>query len=163
MKRIVFLDVDGVLNIMSKSYNTSDYKKDKTVMYVEPHLAQRLEWILKKTEASIVISSSWRYDMDELKIQMEKAGFRMWDKVIGRTTYNHNHRGLQILDWLENNECDRYVVIDDEIKDICGEDLPYIPEDYVVKTDEKNGMSHQEAVKAIGVLIQASTLGDSNK
>jgi hypothetical protein len=92
--------------------------------------------------------------MDELKIQMEKAGFEMWDKVIGRTTYKHRHRGLQILDWLENNECDKYVVIDDEIKDICGEDLPFIPHNYVVKIDEKNGMSHQEAVKAMGILIR---------
>ena len=155
-KRIIFLDVDGVLNIMSKSYNTLEIRKDRPNIYIEPHLVRRLEWLMDKTGADIVVSSSWRYDMDELKKQMEASGFTKWDRVIGKTTYNLDHRGEQILDWLNNNsdKWDRYVVIEDEIRDICEEGCEYIPKSNVVEVDSKNGLLHQDVVKAMSILIR---------
>ena len=74
MKKIVFLDVDGVLNIHNPPiYFTLQYKKEGQVEYMERHLVANLNRLVKETGAEIVVSSSWRIMMEVLKEDLEKA------------------------------------------------------------------------------------------
>jgi len=52
--KVIFLDVDGVLNIMGGSYRT--FMKPYG-HHIEYHLVQRLNYIIEKTGAKIVVSS----------------------------------------------------------------------------------------------------------
>ena len=150
---VIFLDIDGVLNINSPSYHTSYFFPDGTIKYIEEHLTQRLNYLIKTTGASVVISSSWRGDMDDLKSQMEKAGFLYWKDVIGKTP-RLKYRGDEIRDYLNNHEIEKYVVLEDEILDVCGERCQTIPEEYVVEVDSKNGLSHYDIEKAKTILYK---------
>ena len=151
--RVVFLDCDGVINIMSPSYNTAYYRPDGSVVWFDAHLVLRLNWLIEKTDAHIVVSSSWRLDMADLKVQMEANGFKYWDRVIGETPY-FGYRGDEIQEWLDKTEVEveSYVVLEDEIQDVCGEKCMTISEEFVVEVDMRNGLSHQDVIKAKDIL-----------
>ncbi len=145
MAKVIFLDIDGVLNIMSESYRTTNIMRRGAMIYIEPHLAERLDYIIQKTGAMIVVSSSWRGDMDDLQKQMERAGFKNWNKVIGRTPYIHGGRGLEIQAWLAHHTgVTKYVVLEDEIDDVCGEKCDAVPRSNVVEVDMQSGLSHYD-------------------
>ncbi len=154
--KIILLDIDGVLNVMSESYNTAIYRPDGTVVWMDAMLVQRLNWLIDKCKAHVVISSSWRLNMEDLKLQLEKNGFTHWDKVVGKTPYNNTlrWRGDEIKHWLDNTEHDveTYVVLEDEIIDVCGDYCDTISEEFVVEVDMKNGLSHQDVEKAKNIL-----------
>ena len=150
---VIFLDVDGVLNIISKSYTTSYYRPDGSVRWMDDHLIQRFNHLVKRTGAKIVISSSWRHDMEDLRIQLEHCGFEYWDEVIGSTPYNDDHRGVQIQDYLDANpEIKCYVVLEDEPQDVCGQKCSLIPKMNVVQVDTRNGLTHQDVDLAYHIL-----------
>ncbi len=151
--QVIFLDIDGVLNIMSPSYNTTSYRPDGSVRWMEEHLIQRLHYLIEKTDAKIVISSSWRLDMPDLEKQLRVGGFKYWDKVIGETPYIVGHRGDEIQSYLdENPEIDCFVVLEDEIDDVCGEKCQTIHKLNVVEVDMKEGLSHQNVRQAYNIL-----------
>jgi len=169
--KILFLDIDGVVNIQSPSYNTFMKPYGN---HIEPHLAIRLNYLIEKSQANIVISSSWRGDMKDLKIQLEGGGFTHWDKVLGCTIQGPVHgihnvpddrmiiqqgtgikflnfRGDEIQHWLDNTKEDieSYVVIDDEISDIHGRKCTTIPLDRVQRTNSHEGLSHQDVLNIL--------------
>jgi len=144
IKAVIFLDIDGVVNINSPSYYTNTYKNDGSVMYIEPHLVQRLNWLLERVEANIVISSSWRHDMQDLKEQLEKAGFKYWNRVEGKTTVLM-HRGEEIQEYLNSHpEVKCYVVLEDEIDDVCGEKCDTIHKLNVIEINPQIGLTHND-------------------
>ena len=153
--RLIFLDIDGVLNIYSPSYYTSRLRKDQDTKWVEPHLVERLEWLIEHTDAYIVVSSSWRTIMDDLKYELEREGFRYWDKVIGKTPVL-KHRGEEIKAFLDSFEepIEAFVVLEDEIEDVCGEKCNEIDPRFVVEVDSKNGLTHQNIEKAYEILTK---------
>lgn len=101
MRNILFLDIDGVLNMESESYMTAKHN----ISLLEKHLVQRLNYLCEKAELiEIVVSSTWRFTMDDLKETMKKEGFKHCDKIIGRTTIARSEqflkRGEQIRKYL---------------------------------------------------------------
>jgi len=150
MKKLIFLDVDGVLNIMSNSYRT--FMKPYG-QHIEPHLVQRLNYLIDKTNADVVVSSAWRVHMDDLETQMVEQGFKHWHRVIGATPYGGSNRGDQIKKWLEENEYyGLYCVLEDEPSDICGNKCRAISAMYVVHVDMAEGLSENDVSRAIGIL-----------
>ena len=150
--KIIFLDVDGVLNIMSNSYRT--FMKPYG-QHIEPHLVQRLNYLIETTDAFIVVSSSWRYDMEDLEKQMTEQGFKYPDRLVDKTRKTSDGfrwRGEQIRDWLDNNHWDEYVVLEDEPVDVCGAYCAVIPMTRVVHVDMNEGLQHKDVVKAIEIL-----------
>lgn len=129
--------------------------------HIEPHLAQRLNYICEKlVELRIVISSSWRNDMEDLEKQLTEQGFKHWGRVIGKTPKAYrehldytkpakiflDHRGDQIQNWLEENQYrNKYLVIDDEMSDICGTICTTIPKEHTYQTDANEGMLDKDA------------------
>ena len=70
--RILFLDVDGVLN-------RAGFEPEDTVelaSWIEPDLAARLDAAAREIEAEVVMSSDWRIDrsLDALREQLVRAG-----------------------------------------------------------------------------------------
>ena len=161
---IIFLDIDGVMNMYGASSRT--FMKDYG-QHIEPHLVNRLNYICENVkDLQIVISSSWRYDMEDLEKQLKEQGFKYWHLVVDKTCksllntdrkppynlkedYLYSFRGEQIKEWLGRNEVTKYLVIDDETSDICGEKCNVIPEENVYQTDGNEGMLHKDAMNII--------------
>jgi hypothetical protein len=157
---IIFLDIDGVMNMYGSSSRT--FMKPYG-HHIEPHLVCRLNYICENVkDLKIVISSSWRSDMEDLQKQLEEQGFKYWNLVIGKTCkpllntdkqphynlkkdYLYMHRGEQIAEWLWTNQFKgNFLVIDDEINDICGSACSSIDKDCVYEIDLNEGMLHKD-------------------
>lgn len=70
--RILFLDVDGVLN--RSGFQPAD--TFELASWIEPDLAARLDAAVREIEADIVMSSDWRIDrpLEDLRAQLARAG-----------------------------------------------------------------------------------------
>ena len=150
MQKILFLDVDGVLNIMDGNIYNTCYLingSPRPARYIEEFAVARLNYIIEQTGCSVVISSSWRADMDLLKQELDVAGFKHWDKVIGATPTGKT-RGEEILAWLDTyGEEVRYCILEDEPFDLDGVDM-----DKVVQTNYKDALISSDMQKAIKIL-----------
>ena len=164
MKKIIFLDIDGVLNTKEwHSKMTKDIPKDEYGYAFDPVAVANLAHIIDETDADIVISSSWKfYGVAKLK--------HMWkirnlpgtilditpNTVSDEMLLNANLeefqlgvcRGNEIKEWLSKHkgEVSNYVIIDDF------DDLLPEQEDHTVLTDSLIGITEFDAMKAIRIL-----------
>ncbi len=96
MRKIIFLDIDGVLNnheTLAKKYRGSG------IMGVDPYRVLLLNRIVEATGAEIVLSSSWRHGTEEsLKTLKTTIGFI---DITG--TCCSGIRGVEIHNWLTKN------------------------------------------------------------
>lgn len=150
MDKVLFLDVDGVLNILSTTY----YSAGHHVLGhdpIEPHLMRRLEFILDRVPGCmIVVSSSWFFK--QLVSKLTKARFKYVDRIIDRTPRGEDERGDQIKEWITtNNFTGRYVVLEDEIIDVCIR-CTAIPRELVIEVDMNEGLSNKNTVDAVIIL-----------
>ena len=147
MDKVIFLDIDGVMNMYGVSSRT--FMKPYG-QHIEPHLVCRLNYICEQLkDLKIVISSSWRMDMEDLQKQLEEQGFKYWDRVIGKTPFIE-FRGNEILSWIDVNKFNgKYLVIDDEIQDICGDYCNVIPKENLLQTDNNEGLLNRDAINIV--------------
>lgn len=116
---------------------------------IEPRFVERLMSLCNKTNASIVVSSSWRnwlprHNYDVYSIFRE-AGILA--PVIGVTPDTNGTRGEQILVWLKENPIiTNYLVLDDI------DDFDVLDEDRVMITDEKVGLSWKDVDLSVLIL-----------
>ena len=102
--KILFLDVDGVLN--------NQYTKwDETDCGLNEKLLKYLKLILLKTGCKIVLSTTWRLNENAKHILLHSFKTRLDlnidNIVIGQTRdlkYKHKHRTDEIYDYLKRNE-----------------------------------------------------------
>jgi hypothetical protein len=119
MDKIIFLDIDGVLNVIGQGY-------DEFGQIFHKHFEDNLKFIVEKTGAKIVISSSWRSDGLELMREMwqkrqlpgELIGITPnLEEVFGRGNfkfYDQVSRGHEIQQWIDDNNIKFYCIIDDD-------------------------------------------------
>ena len=116
MSKVIFLDVDGVLNIYSESYKTNSVEYDgyfsDTINRMEFHLVKRLEYIISQTNANIVLNTGWCM-VDVIRI-LEEYNFKYIEKIESAIPKAGNWIYF-ILEYVEKYEVDRFYVIDDEI------------------------------------------------
>ena len=117
--KIIFLDIDGVLNVYCES-------RDEFGCTFHKHFEDNLRWIIDQTGAKIVISSTWRDS--GLKVMQD-----MWIKrnlpgeVIDVTPncvdmvnygicefYDLVERGHEIQKWIDDHSITSYVILDDD-------------------------------------------------
>jgi len=145
MVTVLFLDVDGVLNIESRSYSTARHSD----RLIEPHLVTRLNNILDlHPEMFVVISSSWKGTMDDLLDHLAEAGFRHQDRIIGKTpdfSGVTSDRTIEVNHWLELNEgiWDKAFVLDDKPYRFN----KYGIQDLFIHVDPETGLSEKDAEK----------------
>jgi hypothetical protein len=135
--KIIFLDMDGVLNshehFMREGSTMSEWPKG----HVDVNAVKRLNQIIARTEAKVVISSTWRkfLDFEQMQAVLNEHGFE--GEVVGETPdfnrpeyqqelANLEHpprfphrfeRGHEISYWLKKCPIDvySYVVLDDSV------------------------------------------------
>lgn len=138
---IIFLDIDGVLN------NEIFLLKSGGVEAFDPDNVKILNKLIKETNASVVISSTWRigHSLHWLQTMLEKVGFEYPERIIGATISNSKgQRGDEIDMWLRQLHIDAFVILDDD------DDMSVV-QDKLVQTSFNTGLleEHIEMVKKI--------------
>lgn len=114
--RVVFLDFDGVLN--SRRFFAQRPQTTGADDALDEGAVARLNRIIERSGAKVVISSTWRITepLPRIVAILGAHGFR--GEVIGVTPTRGGSRGGEIKAWLdENRGVSQYVVLDDA-KDI---------------------------------------------
>ncbi len=155
--RVLFLDIDGVLN--SDLWYKSNEKKLKKYPYdqFDPRCVKLLNAILENINAEIVVSSTWRlkYTLEELNAIFKEVGIQQ--SILDYTpvlTIDNNFilRGNEILKWCQDNQYRlgiRYLEYKDfAILDDITEML-YWQKDYFFKTDRYIGLTPSIAKQII--------------
>lgn len=145
--KIVFLDVDGVLN-----------RELPGEPELDPDLLALLRGLLRRTGACVVLSSSWRYDHTPAQMEdvLTRAGCPC--RVIGSTPTaledvnvpcgQIRQRGHEIVTWLEEHpEVISYVVLDDM------DDMPGVRH-RLVRTDGRIGLTPEHVERAVTMLLE---------
>lgn len=149
---IIFLDIDGVLQV--------DYgEKDEFGHLFKQSYVENLDFIIEKTNAKIVISSSWGDSgmtviqelwkkrnlpgivigiIPDVKSVAEKTGLEFYELV---------DRGHQIQQYINDNKISNYCIIDDF------DDVLESQKHRFVKTSENN---HPDATKGYGLTKNCS-------
>lgn len=153
MNRLIFLDIDGVLNgenyynrIIDEGVDLSDILNnfDKEAIKI-------LYRIVETTKAKIVISSTWRFQ-ENIKEILENVGFNL-DDIVGGTPRLRAPRGYEIQKWLMDNK-DKldndltYVILDDD-SDMLDEQLHNF-----IRTSGRTGLTDFNADCAIRILLK---------
>ena len=164
MKKIIFLDIDGVINTKEwHSKMTKDTPKDEYGYAFDPIAVANLAHIIDKTGADIVISSSWKfYGVPKLREMWKKRNLpgtilditpnTISDEMLLNANLDEFQlgvcRGNEIKEWLSRHEdiISNYVIIDD-VDDMLSEQ-----EDHVVLTESLIGITEWDAEKAIKIL-----------
>ena len=170
MNKVIFLDIDGVLNSSRTLYEDISLEDD---------LISNLKELVNKTGAKIILSSSWRLSTEAVATLMDKLDkfglvisgmicdgvdldwlkkyeFDTTKKYLDtKFDYDENKqikithdRGAEIFKWLHDHDDCAYVILDDEIEDI----KPYFNESVIVKTSYKTGLTKEDVKKAIQIL-----------
>lgn len=111
MRKIIFLDIDGVLN-HEEFFHKQKHKKVKyknrndwfAYSYFDIECLKRIEKLCKKHKAEIVLSATARFDFSIGEWNdFFKFYFHIEIPIIGVTpSLKHGFRGLEIKDWLSN-------------------------------------------------------------
>ena len=141
MNKIIFLDIDGVLNSQNTFRDNYEYGKffvsnmndsiDDKIVYsmldIDLDKVFMLRDICNLTGAKIVVSSCWRrrivYPL--LEDKLTSLGI----PIVGITACIDNNRGDEIRMYLQDNKVDDFVILDDDIFRDFNE-----LENYLVKT-----------------------------
>ena len=164
MRKIIFLDIDGVLNTQDwHSRMTKDTPRDEFGWAFDPVAVENLGHVVKETGASIVISSSWKFlGLAKLKEMWKIRNLpgtvlditpnTVSDEMLLNANLDEMElgvcRGNEIKEWLSKHkgEVSNYVIIDD-FDDMLSEQ-----EDHVVLTNTLIGITDFDAEKAITIL-----------
>lgn len=167
--KVIFLDVDGVLNDQMFLHLYTNTEID------EARVA-RLAEIIKATDAVIVLSSSWRVLSEEL----DKTDMWVYDQLVN-ALYKYNltiydctpvinmNRPLEIKTWLDDHkgQIDSFVSLDDDFSE---EDYAkYGIADYLVKTtfygnsNSLGGLQEEHIQRAINILNSNDKLSYNQK
>lgn len=157
---LLFLDIDGVLNVRTKS------GRDFTEL--QPHLLNSLRRVLRTTGAKVVLSSTWRLDsdlMDHIRSVLAKSGIET-SVIIGQTPdlkkpgqNSISMRAEEIMQWLTMHDAARlygpWVVVDDQ--DVPGaassQGIADLMGQHFVQTDDKTGLEEEMADRVQGLLL----------
>jgi hypothetical protein len=141
-RRVIFLDIDGVLAPIRRWDRYGD---------LDPACIQVLNEIVAGAGADVVVSSTWRHGKTaaELQEMLEAEGFtgRVVDKT--PTGAPGADRGDEIAAWLAEHAVGGYVIIDDHAN--MGELRAQL-----VLTHPAHGLQPADALRAIAVLMRPS-------
>jgi len=142
--KILFLDVDGVLNSVRSCYALGGFPhstgKDDLPLFDNVALGF-IRRLVKETGCEIVLSSTWRLTEPYLQF-----GNDLKLPVMDRTPCLNKARGHEIQHWLDNNPWAKYAIVDDD-SDMLPEQMPYF-----VKTDVQVGLMTADFEKLMALL-----------
>lgn len=117
-KIIIFLDFDGVMDTsFLKISLTKELQalSDRYGLLFDKKCVTNLKKIIDATNADIVVTSSWKLDMNLEKLQEMWKYRKLPGKIIDVTPNLIGSRSDEISAWLEAHKCIdiQYVIIDD--------------------------------------------------
>jgi hypothetical protein len=153
VKKILFLDIDGVVN--SQEFQLKG-RKDSGLLGIDPLLAFTVGRIILNTDCLLVISSSWRNWPDGIK----QIKSQIYPDIYGTTPYFSTKelefekdgvldiydvtRGREVEAWLNEHKEElgeyKYAILDD--------DDDFLPNQPLFKTRWKTGIT-EEIAKAV--------------
>lgn len=150
--RIIFLDIDGVLNCSDSKSRCGSF------IGIDNKKVKLLKQIVYETGAKIVLSSSWRIGWDKNSELCDSHGVYLNNKLrksnlfILDRTKSLSYRGEEIKQWIDSHNVEEWVVLDDEIfRDY--KELGIL--EHLVKTtfyDEGGGLRDEHVKQAIKIL-----------
>ena len=119
--KVVFLDIDGVLN----NHATKEMTPDKW-LGVDDSLFARFAKVVKELDLTIVLTSTWKDDWENkapdgkyLDAKFSAHGLKITDRTYEQSW---SQRGTGIRKYLSEHDVEAYVIIDDnEFLDFTGE------------------------------------------
>jgi hypothetical protein len=145
--RVIFLDVDGVLN------NRASMIAGDTMWNVDPECVQALNRICADGDAVCVLSSTWRQSWPIIAFQQFLCKHGFTGITVDRTPIMHDEeRGVEIASYISNC-ADRgyplksWVILDDDAD--MGPLLPFL-----VQTKNEEGLTMEHVEKALAILNQ---------
>lgn len=107
---VVFLDIDGVLASWLKMGNVN---KDADGHFFEPDAIEALNKITNHIGGKIVISSTWRKSrtLEMFQDIFKRRGVEA--EVVGLTPELDTGRADEIQQWIDENEVEYFIIIDD--------------------------------------------------
>ena len=154
--KVIFLDFDGVLNplgnedVRCKLWNldNSIKSKDNYGYLFDETCVRWLHYILLKTDAYIVVSSSWRWiGLESLREMWQDRDYPNSIFAITRpSTFDKRSEDIDI--YIKNNNIDRYCIIDDI------DMFENHHKNKLVITESGVGLERRSASKAIDILNQ---------
>jgi hypothetical protein len=156
--KIIFLDIDGVLNNGVDSDTHYDASYGEYFLY-SPRCVSRLNQLIAATGASIVVSSTWRLGLTLEKMTLLLNNMGILPPIVGMTDDLRNHyccRGNEIYKWIKDNkdilkykyyyDYKSYVILDDDT------DMLLWQKDNFVNTDGQIGLTDEDVEDAIVIL-----------
>lgn len=172
MKKILFLDIDGVLksldNQQVQSYlwhqNKENKSKDEFGQLFDERCCRWLEYIYNETNCKIVISSTWKDSgLEQMKLLFKTRNIKVEILDITPSTINQSllktfyktnideaQRGFEIQQWLDINDYDN--------SDMLPHQLPYF-----VQTNDQIGLNKECSTKIIKILNKIPMKCTANK
>jgi hypothetical protein len=154
-KKWIFLDFDGVLNstnfmilryILKNDPDKEEWEMISDGLFTIDHRnTLALNFLISKLqekgfEIEIVVSSTWRKDMNIVmdRLRQHKV-LTVGDQELKKTVWDARHRGIQILDFCEENSIniEDIIVIDDDSGDI----EQHIPAENFLHTSFEHGLT----------------------
>ena len=156
--KVIFLDIDGVLN-------SEDFLKNNPNQAIDKSSVSILKNIVDKTGADIIMSSGWRLWFDdnmmpedgysqclydilcEFKIGLSgKTPDFSTEEIRTKKTFSHV-KAKEIIAWLNEHEIvDKYVVIDD--LDLNNEEIKA----HLIRTNGQVGITEDDGMRVIDML-----------
>lgn len=164
MKKLIFLDVDGVLNsenfFRARMRDNPKPPREDMIEYlswdIDPACIKRLQEIVDRTGADIILSSTWRINHYKEFIKILKR-FNVTAKVIDRTpriNWEGSVRGNEIALFIKKNaqwcgsphKYKNYVIIDDS------SDMLFQQKDNFVHTSWEFGLQDRDVRRSVEIL-----------
>ncbi|CAH9012079.1 putative HAD domain-containing protein [Vibrio phage 249E41-1] len=155
--KIIFLDIDGVLNNEDSDIVYLGEDSVKTGGFFCPELVVHLNTIIQHTGASIVLSSTWRLGLSLQQANKLMGELGIIGDLIGITdSINDRHvfRGNEIYKWIRDNEglvgkyydFHDYLILDDD------SDMLYWQRNNFVQTNGRKGLTESNVMESIAIL-----------
>lgn len=164
MRKVLFLDIDGVLNTLgyesegpSQRWKIGSWRWHAEMLM--PDRVVKLLEVVRQTGCELVISSAWRYD-NEPRAITEYLNWNLERALAPSPTFPDLYfdiqhktpivgsRGDEIAIWLGLNTVDRYAIVDD------WDDFREDQKPFFVQTDPKVGLTDEDAHALIEILNQ---------
>ncbi len=105
--KVIFLDVDGVLNCEETFKHHTN-----SIIGIDPFMGLLVNRIILATGAQVVLSSSWRGSPENEAIVERAIGVKLLDRT---KHLDIRVRGKEIEEWLlRHPEVTRYAILDDD-------------------------------------------------
>lgn len=151
MSKVIFLDFDGVLCTARQCVASGERG---VIAGLDPVGLRFLDRICASNDIEVVISSTWREQGERKRrifyeifcaagcVNLAKSIHKNW-----RTpSLSDGNRGQEIEKWLSENDCDGYLILDDD------QDMLEYQKPFFVNTDSRNGILFEHYVQALKIL-----------